>query len=193
MTEQPAKRNWLSALPLVGFVLMAALFLYMFQQRQGRDASVLPSPLIGRAAPAFDLPPLPDSGRPGFSDADLRKGHTTIVNLFASWCGPCRVENPSLRALSENPLLAKNGVRLVGIVYKDEPANALQFLSSDGDPYAAIGMDSRGRAAIDWGLTGVPETFIVRGDGTVTFKFTGPITEQALREKVLPEIEKTLH
>jgi cytochrome c biogenesis protein CcmG/thiol:disulfide interchange protein DsbE len=191
VTEQPRQRRWLSALPLVGFILLAGLFLYMFQERHGRDASVLPSPLIGRAAPAFDLPPLPDSGKPGLSDADLRKGHTTVVNLFASWCGPCRVENPSLRALSENPLLEKNGVRLVGIVYKDEPANALKFLSTDGDPYAAIGMDLKGRAAIDWGLTGVPETFIVRGDGTVVYKYTGPITEQALRDIVLPEIEKT--
>jgi cytochrome c biogenesis protein CcmG, thiol:disulfide interchange protein DsbE len=193
MNEQPAKRSLLSALPLIGFAVLAALFLYMFVARQGRDPTVLPSPLIGRASPAFTLEALPGSGKPGLSDADLRQGHTTIVNLFASWCGPCRVEHPSLRALAENPILKNNGVRLVGVAYKDEPANALKFLSSEGDPYAAIGMDLKGRAAIDWGLTGVPETFVVRGDGTIAYKYTGPITEQALREKVLPEIEKTLH
>jgi cytochrome c biogenesis protein CcmG, thiol:disulfide interchange protein DsbE len=193
MTEEPAKRSLLSALPLIGFVVLAGLFLYMFVGRQGRDPSVLPSPLIGRAAPTFVLEALPGSGKPGLSDADLRQGHTTIVNLFASWCGPCRVEHPSLRALADNPLLKDKGVRLVGVAYKDEPANALKFLSSEGDPYAAIGMDLKGRAAIDWGLTGVPETFVVRGDGTIAYKYTGPITEQALRDKVLPEIEKTLH
>jgi cytochrome c biogenesis protein CcmG/thiol:disulfide interchange protein DsbE len=192
MTEQPAKRGLLSALPLVGFALLAALFLYMFQLRQGRDPSVLPSPLIGRPAPAFNLEPLAESGKPGLSDADLRQGRTTVVNLFASWCGPCRIEHPSLQALADNLLLKANGVRLVGVAYKDEPANAMKFLSSEGNPYAAIGMDLKGRASIDWGLTGVPETFIVRGDGTIAYKFTGPITEQALREKVLPEIEKTL-
>jgi cytochrome c biogenesis protein CcmG, thiol:disulfide interchange protein DsbE len=193
MTEQPAKRSLLSALPLLAFAVLAGLFLYMFVARQGRDPSVLPSPLIGRSAPSFTLEALPGSGKPGLSDADLRQGHTTIVNLFASWCGPCRVEHPSLRALAENPLLKDNGVRLIGVAYKDEPANALKFLASEGDPYAAIGMDLKGRAAIDWGLTGVPETFVVRGDGTIAFKYTGPMTEQALREKVLPEIEKTLH
>lgn len=192
MTERPPKRSLLSALPLIGFVVLAGLFLYMFVARQGRDPSALPSPLIGRSAPAFALEALPGSGKPGLSDADLRQGHTTIVNLFASWCGPCRVEHPSLHALTENPLLKDNGVRLVGVAYKDEPTNALKFLSSEGDPYAAIGMDIKGRAAIDWGLTGVPETFIVRGDGTIAYKYTGPMTEQALREKVLPEIEKTL-
>jgi cytochrome c biogenesis protein CcmG/thiol:disulfide interchange protein DsbE len=164
----------------------------MFGARQGRDPSVLPSPLIGRPAPAFNLEALPDSGKPGLSDADLRQGHTTVVNLFASWCGPCRIEHPSLRALADNPLLKANGVSLVGVAYKDEPANALKFLTSEGNPYAAIGVDIKGRAAIDWGLTGVPETFVVRGDGTVAYKYTGPMTEQALREKVLPEIEKTL-
>ncbi|SNB73219.1 cytochrome c biogenesis protein CcmG, thiol:disulfide interchange protein DsbE [Rhodoblastus acidophilus] len=190
--EQPKKGGVLAALPLVGFVLLAGLFLYMFQMREGRDASVLPSPLIGRPAPAFTLEALPGSGKPGLSDADLRQGHTTVVNLFASWCGPCRVEHPSLRLLLEDPMLKINDVRLVGIAYKDEPANALKFLSTEGDPYAAIGMDLKGRAAIDWGLTGVPETFVVRGDGTIAYKYTGPMTEQALREKVLPEIEKTL-
>ena len=192
MTERPAEKRWLSALPLVGFALLAALFLYMFGARQGRNPSVLPSPLIGRPAPAFNLEALPDSGKPGLSDADLRQGHTTVVNLFASWCGPCRIEHPSLRALADNPLLKANGVSLVGVAYKDEPANALKFLTSEGNPYAAIGVDIKGRAAIDWGLTGVPETFVVRGDGTVAYKYTGPMTEQALREKVLPEIEKTL-
>ncbi len=191
MTEPPPKRSWTSALPFFGFVLLAGLFLYMFEARKGRDPSILPSPLIGRPAPVFNLDPLADSGKPGLSDADLRQGKTTIVNLFASWCGPCRIEHPVLRQIADNSTLREKGVRLVGVAYKDEPANALKFLSAEGDPYAAIGVDLKGRAGIDWGLTGVPETFIVRGDGTIAYKYTGPITEQAFREIVLPEIEKT--
>jgi cytochrome c biogenesis protein CcmG/thiol:disulfide interchange protein DsbE len=192
VTDQPQKKSLMSALPLLGFALLAGLFLYMFEARKGRDPSVLPSPLIGRPAPTFDLEPLAKSGKPGLSDRDLRQGKTTVVNLFASWCGPCRIEHPILRQITENEILKSKGVRLVGIAYKDDPSNAWTFLSTEGDPYSAIGVDTKGRAGIEWGLTGVPETFIVRGDGTIAYKYTGPITEQAFRETVLPEIEKTL-
>ena len=189
MSAEPQPRRWMAALPLLGFALLAGLFL--LRLKAGGDSSVLPSPLIGHQAPAFNLAPLPASGRPGLGDADLRQGRTTIVNLFASWCGPCRIEHPNLRSIGENQLLKTMGVRLVGIAYKDEPANAARFLASEGDPYDAIGVDLNGRVGIDWGLTGVPETFIIKGDGTIAFKYTGPITEQALRDTVLPEIEKT--
>jgi cytochrome c biogenesis protein CcmG/thiol:disulfide interchange protein DsbE len=189
-SDAPKQSRVMAALPLLGFALLAGLFL--FRLNTGGDHSILPSPLIGHPAPAFNLPALNGSGRPGLSDADLRQGKTTVINLFASWCGPCRIEHPTLRRIADNETLKALGVRLVGVAYKDEPGNALEFLSAEGNPYAAIGMDIKGRAGIDWGLTGVPETFIIRGDGTIAYKYTGPITEQALKEVVLPEIEKTL-
>jgi cytochrome c biogenesis protein CcmG/thiol:disulfide interchange protein DsbE len=199
MTERPMSDRdsaaaagggrWIAALPLIAFVGLAGLFALRLYSG---DPSVLPSALIGHPAPAFNLPALPDSPKPGLADADLRKGQTTVVNMFASWCGPCRIEHPMLKRLSENQALKAMGVRLVGVDYKDDPANAKRFLAGEGDPYAAIGADQSGRVGIDWGLTGVPETFIVRGDGTIAFKYTGPITEQALNDIVLPEIEKTL-
>jgi cytochrome c biogenesis protein CcmG/thiol:disulfide interchange protein DsbE len=182
--------SWRAALPLIGFLALA--FLFVLRLQSGGDQSVLPSPLIGQQAPAFKLAAMPGGNRPGLSAAELRQGNTTVVNFFASWCGPCRLEHPSLKKLAANEALKAMGVRLVGINYKDEPANALSYLASDGNPYAAIGADLSGRVGIDWGSTGVPETFIIRGDGTVAFKYTGPITERALNDIVLPEIEKTL-
>jgi cytochrome c biogenesis protein CcmG/thiol:disulfide interchange protein DsbE len=182
--------NWRAALPLIGFLALA--FLFVLRLQSGGGSSVLPSPLIGQPAPAFTLAAIPGGDRPGLADPELRQGRTTVLNFFASWCGPCRLEHPVLKKLSANEALKAMGVRLVGINYKDEPGNALSYLASDGNPYAAIGADLNGRVGIDWGSTGVPETFIVRGDGTVAFKYTGPITERALNDIVLPEIEKTL-
>jgi cytochrome c biogenesis protein CcmG/thiol:disulfide interchange protein DsbE len=188
--EAPAgRRRWIAALPLVAFAALSALFVLRLYSG---DPAVLPSALIGHPAPTFNLPALAGSQKPGLSDADLHQGRTTVVNLFASWCGPCRVEHPNLKKLAENEALKVMGVRLVGVNYKDAPENALKFLSAEGDPYDAIGVDLSGRVGIDWGLTGVPETFIVRGDGSIAFKYTGPITEQALANIILPEIEKTL-
>ncbi len=189
--DAPApKRRLAVALPLLIFVGMAAFLGWRLSL--GRDPSIVPSALIGHPAPAFNLPAVPGVDRPGLSDADLRKGGVTVVNIFASWCAPCRMEHPVLRKLAENEALKAMGVRLVGVNYKDDPANAAKFLAEGGDPYAAIGMDSSGRVGIDWGLTGVPETFIVRGDGTIAYKFIGPITEEALDKTVLREIEKAL-
>ncbi|MCI4678069.1 DsbE family thiol:disulfide interchange protein [Rhodoblastus acidophilus] len=189
--EAPAPRRGLVlALPLLIFAGMAAFLgwrLYL-----GRDPSLVPSALIGREAPAFNLPAVPGAGKPGLSDADLRKGGVTVVNIFASWCAPCRLEHPILRELAENQALKAMGVRLVGVNYKDDPANVTKFLSEEGDPYAAIGMDASGRVGIDWGLTGVPETFIVRGDGKIAYKFIGPITQDTLDSTVLPQIAKAL-
>lgn len=181
--------GWKAALPLIAFLSLAGLFVLRLQSG---DHSALPSPLIGHPVPAFTLGPMPGGDRPGLADADLRQGRTTVINFFASWCGPCRIEHPTLMKLSANEALKAMGVRLVAINYKDDPNNALQLLAADGNPYAAIGDDRNGRVGIDWGTTGVPETFIIRGDGTIAFKYTGPITEQALKETVLPEIEKTL-
>lgn len=188
-TKPSTRSGWKSALPLLAFLALAGLFVLRLQSG---DHSALPSPLIGQPAPAFKLGPLAGADRPGLSDADLRQGKTTLINFFASWCGPCRVEHPTLMKISADQTLKAMGVQLVGINYKDAPANALQLLSADGNPFAAIGEDLNGRVGIDWGTTGVPETFIVRGDGTIAFKYTGPITERALKETILPEIEKSL-
>ncbi len=189
--ETPTPQSgWVRALPLLIF---AAISLFLgWRLYLGRDPSLVPSALIGKDAPAINLPPVPGTGRPGLSDADLRKGGVTIVNYFASWCSPCRVEHPILRELAANQALKAMGVRLVGVNYKDDSANVGQFLAVEGDPYAAIGMDSSGRAGIDWGLTGVPETYIVRGDGKIAYKLIGPLTEDTLNSILLPQISKAL-
>jgi cytochrome c biogenesis protein CcmG/thiol:disulfide interchange protein DsbE len=189
--DAPTPRSgWVRALPLlifVGISLCLGWRLYL-----GRDPSLVPSALIGKDAPALNLAAVPGAGRPGLSDADLRKGGVTVVNYFASWCSPCRVEHPILRELAENEALKAMGVRLIGVNYKDDPSNAAKFLSEEGDPYAAIGLDASGRAGIDWGLTGVPETFIVRADGKIAYKFIGPLTEESLNATLLPQISKAL-
>jgi len=157
------------------------------------DASLLPSALIGRQVPAFVLPPvegLPD--KQGFSDADLRQGKVTLVNVFASWCVPCHQEHELIMRLSADPLVTSAGVRVLGLAYKDDPQSIKRFLAEGGDPFARIGADRKGRTAIDWGVYGVPETFIVKGDGTIAYRFVGPVTEDSYRETILPEIKKAL-
>jgi cytochrome c biogenesis protein CcmG/thiol:disulfide interchange protein DsbE len=129
---------------------------------------------------------------PGLSDADLKKGHVTLVNVFASWCVPCHQEHPMLMRLAKDADLAQRGVKLVGLAYKDEPENTRRFLGAEGNPYAAIGMDRSGRAGIDWGVYGVPETFVVRGDGVIAYKFVGPMSEEAFAAKIMPEIAKAM-
>jgi cytochrome c biogenesis protein CcmG/thiol:disulfide interchange protein DsbE len=171
-------------LPLALFAALAAIFFVSL--RSGIDPEAIPSALVGKPAPEFDLPALPGATVPGLKRADLA-GKLTLVNVFASWCGPCRLEHPQLQALAGD-----SRIRLVGINYKDQPANALRFLGDVGNPYAAIGVDEKGRAAIDWGVYGVPETFIVGPDGTILCKFIGPITEDALNRVVRPEIDKAL-
>lgn len=183
------KRSPLIFLPLFFFGVIAALFLVRLVVPN--DPSMLPSALIGKPVPPFALPPVDGlDGRPGFSDADLRGGKVTLVNVFASWCAPCHQEHAALMRLAKDPALASLGVRLAGLAYKDEPANIQKFLGQDGDPYAMIGADAHGRVAIDLGVYGVPETFIVKGDGTIAYRFVGPITDAAYQETILPEIEK---
>src|SRR3984893_5167893 len=189
--EPPAtRRPLLIFVPLVLFAALAALF--MIRLYSG-DASLLPSALVGRQVPAFALPPvegLPD--KPGFSDADLRQGEVTLVNVFASWCVPCHQEHELIMRLSADPALAHAGVRLFGLAYKDEPENLRRFLAEGGDPFVKIGADRKGRTAINWGVYGVPETFIVKGDGTIAYRFVGPIGEASYRSVILLEIEKAL-
>ena len=184
------RRPLLVFVPLVLFAALAALFVIRLYSG---DASLLPSALIGRQVPAFALPPvegLPD--KPGFADADLRRGKVTLVNVFASWCVPCHQEHELIMRFSTDPALARAGVRLFGLAYKDDPANITRFLAEAGDPFANIGADRKGRTAIDWGVYGVPETFIVKGDGMIAYRFAGPISEDSYREVILPEIEKAL-
>lgn len=171
-------------LPLAVFVALAAVFLIRLETAGNPEA--IPSALVGKPAPDFDLAPLAGIDRPGLATADL-KGPVTVVNVFASWCGPCRLEHPQLIELARD-----ERVRLVGINYKDVTANAVRFLDELGNPYAAIGVDDRGRAAIDWGVYGVPETFIVDAAGVIRYKHIGLIDAKALDDAIRPAIEAAL-
>jgi cytochrome c biogenesis protein CcmG/thiol:disulfide interchange protein DsbE len=189
---KPAKsRSLLVFLPFVFFAGLALLFLVRLFSG---DISRLPSALIGKEVPHFALPAVNGlASRPGLIDQDMRQGGVTILNVFASWCGPCHEEQPLLLALAQDDNLAEEGVRLYGIAYKDAPENIRRYLGENGDPYARIGLDQSGRTGIELGVYGVPETFIVKGDGTIAFKYVGPITEDALSDVILPQIEEARH
>ncbi len=181
-----ARGRWLrAALPLAVFAGLAALF---YVALYSGDPSRLPSALIGKPVPDFALPPvegLADNGKPvpGFGAADLRKGEVSIVNVWASWCVPCRTEHPFLVSLKE-----KSKAPLYGLSYKDEAPAARRFLGRYGNPFTAVGADRAGRTAINWGVYGVPETFIVDGRGRIVYKHVGPIDDQAIATKLLPAI-----
>lgn len=193
MTEQPLRparsggkdgnaavgRRLFAALPALAFFALAALLLVRLF---AGDASRVPSALIGKHVPSFSLPALEGSGAPGLADSDL-KGGVTLVNVFASWCVPCHQEHPALMEL------ARRGVPIVGIAYKDEPENARRFLGGAGNPYTRIGVDRSGRTTIDFGVYGVPETFVVRPDGRIAHKFVGPLTADAIKGELMPAIE----
>jgi cytochrome c biogenesis protein CcmG/thiol:disulfide interchange protein DsbE len=179
------RRSLLATLPLFAFVALAAL---LFVRLFAGDASRIPSALIGQSAPALDLVGL--DGAPSLADADLRQGHVTLVNIFASWCEPCHVEHPFLMALAADPALKAKGVTLIGVAQKDAAEDVKRFLGALGDPYAKVGLDADGRAGIDWGVYGVPETFVVRGDGSIAFKQIGPIDAEATLAAVKAEVLK---
>ena len=171
------------ALPLLFFAALAGLFWYALH---GGDPSRLPSALLGKPVPVFTLPPLEGlvaDGKdvPGFASTDLAQGSPTIVNVFASWCLECQEEHPLLVALAEEP-----GVRLFGIDYKDDAAAARRFLGRYGNPYARVGADLSGRTAIDFGVYGVPETYVITPDGKIAFRQVGPLSETIIKEKLLP-------
>lgn len=166
-----------------GFAGIAGKMLYD-QEINGLDISAIPSALIGTKAPSLNLEPLEGSQRPALSDAAIA-GKLTVVNVFASWCVPCRQEHPLLTEIAKDP-----AVNVVGINYKDKSENALRFLGELGNPFAAIGIDPNGKAAIDWGVYGIPETYLVGADGTILFKKIGPIDETSLRDQLLPAIAK---
>ncbi len=182
------RRNILVLLPLVVFLSLAALF--FFRLGSG-DPSRLPSALIGQPAPKTDLPAMAGLERdgkpvPGLSN-DIFTGKVTLVNVWASWCVPCHDEVPFLDELAKD-----NRIQLAGINYKDSPDNARRFLNRYGNPFVASGVDDRGRASIDWGVYGVPETFIVGRDGRIAYKLIGPITADNLAKVLRPEIEKAV-
>ncbi|MBC8013019.1 MAG: DsbE family thiol:disulfide interchange protein [Methyloceanibacter sp.] len=186
VTREPFFRRFGTALPLLIFAVLAGLFWYALQ---GGDPSRLPSALIGKPVPDFALPGLEGlsaEGKevPGFASSDLAQGEPTIVNVFASWCVECQVEHPLLLALSQEP-----GIRLYGIDYKDDAASARRFLGRYGNPYTRVGADASGRIAIDFGVYGVPETYVVTGDGKIAYRHAGPLTEQAIRDKILPLLQ----
>lgn len=174
------KRIVLAVLPLVLLVGLVAVFAL----NMDRDPSLVRSVLINKPAPAFSLPAVPGTGVDGFDTASLQ-GEVTVVNVFASWCIPCREEHPLLERLK-----AETGVRIFGINQKDAAENAVAFLTELGNPYQRIGGDTDNRVSIDWGVYGVPETFIVNAAGVITFKHVGPISPQSLEKEVIPAIEK---
>lgn len=171
-------------LALLPALLFAGLGLLFWKGLSG-DPSTLPSMLVGKPAPAFSLPGIDGINAPALSDASLRQGKVTVVNIWASWCGPCRLEHPILTELSH-----RTDFVLVGINTKDDPANARRFLDTLGQPFAAIGADRDGRVAIDWGGYGVPETYIVDGNGIIRHRFVGPLTPDILAREFDPEIKK---
>ncbi|KAA9385012.1 DsbE family thiol:disulfide interchange protein [Neorhizobium galegae] len=189
--NQPAARKSLAryALPLIplviflGFAAVAGKMLYD-QDVNGRDVSAIPSALIGKKAPSLALPPLEGSNTPALTSAAIT-GKLTLVNVFASWCVPCRQEHPILKELANDSRLT-----IVGINYKDRNDNALRFLGELGNPYKAIGVDPNGKAAIDWGVYGIPESYLVAPDGTILYKKVGPFDARSLTQDLLPAIEK---
>lgn len=184
-SEKPARpRKLFVLLPLLVFMLLAGVFL--MQLLSGRDLSVVPSALIGQAAPRTELPPLEGISLPGLDSADFI-GKVTLVNVWASWCAPCREEHPVIVGLSRDPRLT-----IAGLNYKDKPENARRFLGDLGNPYAAVGVDPNGRAAIDWGVYGIPETFLVGKDGKIAFKHVGPLSPQSVETSLMPAIEKAV-
>jgi cytochrome c biogenesis protein CcmG/thiol:disulfide interchange protein DsbE len=180
----------LRLLPVVIFAIVAGFFVMALR---GGDPSRLPSTLVGKPVPQTVFPPidgLEANGKPepGFVSGDLSKGRVSVINYWASWCAPCVDEHPLLEQLK-----SATNVDVYGVNYKDDPASARRFIGRYGNPYTAVGADPQGRAAIDWGVYGTPETFIVNGRGEVVYKHVGPITGESLSTKLLPAIEKARH
>ncbi|WP_092061311.1 DsbE family thiol:disulfide interchange protein [Poseidonocella pacifica] len=165
-------------IPPLAFAGLATMF---FVGMMREDPDGLPSTRAGGPAPVVQITPLGD--KPLFDDAALRDGEVKLVNYWASWCAPCRVEHPNLAELSAM------GIPVYGVNYKDKPENALGFLAELGDPYAAIGADADGRMALEWGVYGVPETYVIDGDGVILSRFAGPITDRVMTSTILPAIE----
>lgn len=172
-------KRWAFILPILGFAVLA---FFLFRSLWGPAPDIVPSALINKPAPRLALPAL-DAQTAAFTPADLAAGHVSVVNVFASWCAPCRTETAQLAELSHVP-----GVSLYGMTQKDKPAATRAFLAEYGNPFARIARDDDGRASIEWGVYGVPETFVVDGKGIVRFKYVGPLTDDILANQVMPAI-----
>jgi len=187
-----AKRGFgryaVALIPLVVFAGIAATAAKMLydQDVHGKNISEIPSALIGTKAPALNLAPLEGANLPALTDSAI-KGKLTLVNVFASWCIPCRDEHPILMQLAKDSRL-----NVVAINYKDKNDNALRFLGELGNPFTAIGVDPKGQAAIDWGVYGIPESYLVAPDGTILYKRVGPFDDVSLREGLFPAVETAL-
>ena len=181
---RPGKMRIVFALlPLLIFAGLAVIF--WSQLDSGRSISEIPSALIGTKAPSLDMPPLEGAtlrgaAMPALTDAAI-KGKLTLVNVWAFWCVPCREENPIILELAKDPRLT-----VVGINYKDQTESALRFLGELGNPFSAVGVDPRGKAAIDWGVYGIPESYLVGPDGTILYKRVGPFDDVSLKEGLYP-------
>ena len=175
--------RWLLyVIPAACFALLAGILFYALRQEAAAPGGILPSALIGKPVPALAIPPL-DGQTQGFGPRELGSGHVTVVNVFASWCAPCHSEAPMLARLAGRPDFA-----LYGMVQKDTPAKVRAFLAENGNPFARIGLDADGRAGIEWGVYGVPETFVIDGHGVVRARFVGEITQDVLTRQLLPAI-----
>jgi cytochrome c biogenesis protein CcmG, thiol:disulfide interchange protein DsbE len=169
-------------LPLIAFIALAVLLFIGVQMNSGKDNSAIPSPLIGKPAPAFSLPVLNQENKT--INANDLKGQPYLLNVWGSWCPACQIEHPVITAL------AKSGkLRVIGYNYKDEAEAANQWLQQFGNPYEFILFDQAGRAALDWGIYGAPETFLVDADGIVRWKHVGPITPEIIEQEILPILE----
>lgn len=174
-----AKISPLMALPVLVFASFIGLALIGMMRD---DPDSLPSAREGQLAPPVVLTEF--AGKPMFDDAALRDGTVKIVNYWASWCAPCRVEHPNLLALKDE------GLDVYGINYKDQLGNAASFLNELGDPYTAIGRDEKGRMALDWGVYGVPETYVIDGDGQIILRHAGPLTDRVIEKTLRPALER---
>jgi cytochrome c biogenesis protein CcmG/thiol:disulfide interchange protein DsbE len=172
--------RWITIAPVAAFALLA---FFLFKSLWSPAPDVLPSALINKPAPRLVLPGL-DAQSAAFTPADLTKGHVSVVNVFASWCAPCRLEAAQLDVLAKLP-----GVAVYGLAQKDKPAATRAFLDEVGNPFARVARDDDGRASIEWGVYGVPETYVVDGKGIIRLKYVGQLTEAALAEQVVPAIK----
>lgn len=180
-------RSFLVFLPLILFVGMSGIFIS--QMWSGRSNKEIPSALIGQTATPLvlaELPGLIRNGKqvPGISE-NFKSGVPKIVNIWASWCVPCRLEHPILMELAKS-----QEVELIGVNYKDSLENALRFLGALGNPFSAVGADPNGKIAIEWGTYGIPETFVVAGDGTIIYKHVGPLTPQSINTRIMPALRE---
>lgn len=178
----PARSGLSRALILLPLVVTAALGALFYWGLRNND-DTLPSARVGQLAPAFELRPLDDQSE-SFSTADLR-GHVSLVNFWASWCAPCRIEMPFFQELAE-----AGTVEIYGVNYKDDPLAAQAFLEELGNPFTRLGVDPTGRAGLDWGVYGMPETFVVDAQGRIAYRHVGPLDRQTFEQEILPLVTR---